>query len=133
MLVFLDLAAFATVDHKFLITCLEQWVGFRGLDLGWFKPIWHVKHSLSAVAILDFLLFLLHVEFLMVQYWGLLFSPYLLLFSSFFRKHRIPFHCYAVDRHIYLPLNKNDILTARPLFDRLNEIWVWLYLNVFSF
>ena len=38
VLVLLDLtAAFDTVDHEILISCLKQWVGIRGIALEWFR------------------------------------------------------------------------------------------------
>ncbi|XP_075315190.1 RNA-directed DNA polymerase from mobile element jockey [Odontesthes bonariensis] len=131
VLVLLDLsAAFDTVDHRILLSRLEQFVGIGHIALDWFKS-YLAKHtfcvcldghrSSSATlscgvpqgSVLGPLLFLL----------------YLLPLGSVFKKYGIAFHCYADDTQIYVPLKKADSTSLRSLFLCLEDLKAWMALN----
>uniref|UniRef100_A0A3B3SDN5 Reverse transcriptase domain-containing protein n=1 Tax=Paramormyrops kingsleyae TaxID=1676925 RepID=A0A3B3SDN5_9TELE len=59
----------------------------------------------------------------------MLFSLYLLPLGNIFRKHNIPFHCYADDVQIYLPVKTNDNTSFLSLFNCLRDLKRWLNQN----
>lgn len=56
-----------------------------------------------------------------------LFSLYLLPLDSIFRKYQIPFHCFADDVQIYMPLISSE--SIQSLQNCLNEVKDWLSSN----
>ena len=68
----LDLtAAFNTVDHVVLISCLENFVGIKGTGLRWFES--YLTDRSFSVHLDDYL----HVGVPQVSVLGLSFSPYI--------------------------------------------------------
>ena len=59
----------------------------------------------------------------------ILFSLYLLPLGLIFSKHGIPFHFYADDMQIYLPLKKNSKNQIELLRNCIYDIKSWLSLN----
>ncbi len=53
--------------------------------------------------------------------------------GSICRKHGVSFHCYADDKHIYMPFQKNDKNTLTPLLNCLRDVkktgWSFLKCN----
>uniref|UniRef100_A0A3P9D180 Uncharacterized protein n=1 Tax=Maylandia zebra TaxID=106582 RepID=A0A3P9D180_9CICH len=63
----------------------------------------------------------------------LLFSLYLLPLGSVLRKHSIPFHFYADDCQIYVPLKKKGRYLTQPLLQCLDDIKTWMSVNFLKF
>uniref|UniRef100_A0A8C6M131 Reverse transcriptase domain-containing protein n=1 Tax=Nothobranchius furzeri TaxID=105023 RepID=A0A8C6M131_NOTFU len=134
LLLLLDLtAAFDTIDHEVLLHRLHHYVGISGLALEWFRL------SLTNRK--------MHVR--MVSYssensdlpWGvpqglilgpLLFSTYILPLGDICRELGVPFHLYADDCQLYLPLNTSGGLSISNLTNCLTEIKTWMSENFLS-
>ncbi len=55
---------------------------------------------------------------------------YILPLGSIFKKNGIPYHLYAVDLQINLPLKSNDQLSIQSLYERLAEVgWLTIFSN----
>ncbi len=59
-----------------------------------------------------------------------LFSLYMLPLGSILRKHRVYFHFYADNTHIYLPIKRNDPSAFSTLLRCLDEVKIWLAQNI---
>ena len=130
ILVLLDLtAAFDTVDHNILVSCLQHLVGISARALNWFRSYLegrsmrvHLGGSESRSAPLSYGV----SQGLILG--PLLFSLYLLPLGSILRKHGISFHFYADDSQIYVPLKKKNAC-LKPLLLCLEDIKAWMSLN----
>uniref|UniRef100_A0A8C7WTF0 Reverse transcriptase domain-containing protein n=1 Tax=Oryzias sinensis TaxID=183150 RepID=A0A8C7WTF0_9TELE len=131
VVILLDLtAALDTVDHRVLLSRLEQSVGVKGTALSWFRSYLGgrsfsvqlgqcssseapLKHGVPQGSVLG----------------PLLFSLYLLPLGSTFRKYNVSFHCYADDIQIYVPLKSGGAEGLGNVQKCLAEIKSWMELN----
>ena len=120
-LVLLDLlAAFDTIDHSTLLSCLLDWFGVSGSALKWFSS--YLTEHFQSVKIGSTLSDLQKRLFGMFQ--GsvldpLLFSLYTSSLSTLIGKHKgINFHFYANDTQLHVYLSH---MNASAAFDKLNR------------
>ena len=115
-LVLLDLsAAFDTIDHSTLLSCLLDWFGVGGSTLKWFSS-YLTGHFQSTLSDLQKLLFGVPEGSVLGP---LLFSLYTSLLSTLIGKHKgVKFHFYADDSQLYVHLSH---INASAAFDKLNR------------
>lgn len=56
----------------------------------------------------------------------LLYNIYMLTLRSIYRTYEIPFHCFADDIQVYLPINIDRLLPLKPLLNCPSNIKAWL-------
>ena len=132
-LVLLDLsAAFDTIDHDTLLSCLSSRFGFAGSALKWFRS--YLQDRFQSVKIGSCLSNLFKLKFGVpkVSVLGpLLFSLYTTPLGQVIRKYTgVRYHFYADDTQLFIHLSPDDSLKS---FDRLksclNDIQVWMSEN----
>lgn len=131
ILILLDLtAAFDTVDHTILLSRLERCVGIKGSALEWFKS--YLADRSFCMQLGQFSSSVAPLTFRVPQgsvLGPLLFSLYMLPLRSIFRKHGIPFHCFADDVQVYLPLKVHSKESLDAMFNCMRDIKTWMALN----
>lgn len=123
-------AAFDTVDHKILISRLEQCVGIEGSTLDWFES--YLNARMFSVSLDGFSSSVSVLDYGVPQGSILspaLFSLYLLPLGTIFSKHGVSFHFYADDTQIYLPLKKNDKKGLSLLSACVSDVKSWFSSN----
>ena len=120
-LVLLDLsAAFDTIDHSTLLSCLQDWFGVGGSALKWFSS--YLMECFQSVKIGSTLSDLQKLLFSVTQgsvLGPLLFSLYTSPLSTLIGKHKgVKFHFYADDSQIYV---HKSHMNASAAFDKLNR------------
>ena len=132
-LVLLDLsAAFDTIDHDTLLSCLSSRFGFAGSALKWFRS--YLQDRFQSVKIGSSLLNLFKLKFGVPQgsvLGPLLFFLYTTPLGQVIRKYNgVHYHFYADDTQLFIHLSPDDSLKS---FDRLksclNDIQVWMSEN----
>ena len=133
-LVLLDLsAAFDTIDHDTLLSCLSARFGFAGSALKWFRS--YLQDRCQSVKIGSSFSNLFKLKFGVPQgsvLGPLLFSLYTTpLIGQVIRKYTgVKYHFYADDTQLFIHLSPDDSLKS---FDRLksclNDIQVWMSEN----
>ena len=132
-LVLLDLsAAFDTIDHDTLLSCLSSRFGFAGTALKWFRS--YLQDRFQSVKIGSSLSNLFKLKFGVPQgsvLGPLLFSLYTTPLGQVIRKYTgVRYHFYADDTQLFIHLSPDDSLKS---FDRLksclNDIQVWMSEN----
>ena len=120
-LVLLDLsAAFDTIDHSTLLTCLRNWFGVGGSVLNWFTS--YLTDRYQSIKIGSTLSDVCKLLFGVPQgsvLGPLLFSLYTTPLSLIISKHKgIKFHFYADDSQVYIHLSHKN---ASAAFEKLNR------------
>ena len=120
-LVLLDLsAAFDTIDHTTLLSCLLGWFGVGGSALKWFSS--YLTERFQSVKIGSTLSDLQKLLFGVPQgsvLGPLLFSLYTSPLSTLIGKHKgVKFHFYTDDSQLYVHLSH---MNASAAFDKLNR------------
>ena len=132
-LVLLDLsAAFDTIDHDTLLSCLSSRFGFAGSALKWFRS--YLQDRFQSVKIGSSLSNLFKLKFGVPQgsvLGPLLFSLYTTPLGQVIRKYTgVHYHFNADDTQLFIHLSPDDSLKS---FDRLksclNDIQVWMSEN----
>ena len=119
-LVLLDLsAAFDTIDHTTLLSCLQNWFGVGGSVLKWFTS--YLTDRYLSIKIGSTLSDVCKLLFGVLQgsvLGPLLFSLYTNPLSLMISKHKgIKFHFYADDSQVYIHLSQKN---ASAAFEKLN-------------
>ena len=120
-LVLLDLsAAFDTIDHSTLLSCLRNWFGVGGSVLKWFSS--YLTDRFQSIKICSTLSHVCKLLFGVPQgsvLGPLLFSLYTTTLSLIISKHKgINFHFYADDSQVYIHLSQKNACAA---FEKLNR------------
>ena len=120
-LVLLDLsAAFDTIDHSTLLSCLHIWFGVGGSVLKWFTS--YLTDGYQSIKICSTVSDVCNLLFGIPQDnvpGPLLFSLYTTPLSLIISKHKvIKFHFYADDSQIYVHLSQKN---ASAVFEQLNR------------
>ena len=128
IMVTLDLtAAFDTVDHRTLLSRLEQYAGIKGAALTLLQS--YLTDRSFSVNLGDFSSSLTSLTCGVPQgsiLGPLLFSLYMLPLGSILRKHNMSFHCYADDVQIYVPLQMNCKDSVQSLLACITDIKTWM-------
>ena len=132
ILILLDLSsAYGTVDHSILLNHLEKWVGIRDNTLRWFKS--HLYDRSFSVAMGNASSSVAPLTCGVPQgsiLGSLLFSIYMLPLGDIINKHKIQYHCYADDTHIYVPLKTGEGGNSYHLLSCLSDIKRWMSQNL---
>ena len=120
-LVLLDLsAAFDTIDHSTLLSCLRNWFGVGGCVLKWFTS--YLTDRYQSIKIGSTLSDVCKLLFGVPQcsvLGPLLFSLYTTPLSLIISRHKgIKFHFYADDSQVYIHLSQKN---ASAAFEKLNR------------
>ena len=120
-LVLLDLsAAFNTIDHSTLLSCLQNWFGVGGCVLKWFTS--YLTDRYQSIKIGSTLYDVYKLLFGVPQgsvLGPLLFSLYTTPLNSIISRHKgIKFHFYADDSQVYIHLSQKN---ASAAFEKLNR------------
>ena len=113
-------AAFDTIDHSTLLSCLQDWFGVGGSTLKWFSS--YLTGCYQSVKIGSTLLDLQKLLFRVRQgsvLGPLLFSLYISPYSTLIGRHKgVNFHFYADDTQLYVHLSH---MNASVAFDQLHR------------
>ena len=132
-LMLLDLsAAFDTIDHDTLLSCLSARFGFAGSALKWFRS--YLQDHFQSVKIGSSLSNLFKLKFGVPQgsvLGPLLFSLYTTPLGQVIRKYTgVKYHFYADDTQLFIHLSPDDSLKSFDcLKSCLNDIQVWMSEN----
>ncbi len=127
----LDLsAAFDTIDHNILLNRLENFVGFSGSALAWFKSYLSDRHQF--VAVNEEVSYRSQVQYGVPQgsvLGPLLFTLYMLPLGDIIRDHGVSFHCYADDTQLYISSWPNESYQFEKLTECIVNIKKWMTVN----
>ena len=129
-LVLLDLcAAFDTIDHSTLLSCLRNWFGVGGCVLKWFTS--YLTDRYQSIKIGSTLSDVCKLLFGIPQgsvLGPLLFSLYTTPLSSIISRHKgIKFHFYADDSQVYIHLSQKNAYAAFEKLNRcLDDVKEWM-------
>ena len=129
----LDLsAAFDTIDHDTLLSCLSARFSFAGSALKWFRS--YLQDHFQSVKIGSSLSNLFKLKFGVPQgsvLGPLLFSLYTTPLGQVIRKYTgVKYHFYADDTQLFIHLSPDDSLKSFDcLKSCLNDIQVWMSEN----
>lgn len=131
VLALLDLSAdFYTIDHATLLSRLESWVGLKASVLTWFQS--YLSYLKIFLKMGNFSSSMSPLTCGLPQRSILspsLFSLYMLPLGTILRKHGVPFHFYADDTQIYIPIKRNNPAAINLLLLCLEEVKAWLAHN----
>ena len=129
-MVLLDLsAAFDTIDHSTLLSCLRNWFGVGGCVLKWFTS--YLTDRYQSIKIGSTLSDVCKLLFGIPQgsvLGPLLFSLYTTPLSLIISRHKgIKFHFYADDSQVYIHLSHKNVSAAFEKLNRcLDDIKEWM-------
>ena len=126
-------AAFNTVDHPILFQCLEEWFGFHGSVLSWYKS--YLSNRKQCIILNGMWSNILHLPFGVPQgsCLGLvLFTQYASPHFDIFNKHSICAHAYADDHQLYTDFSGNQVSLKEAVTHMescLKDVKSWMILN----
>ena len=129
-MVLLDLsAAFDTIDHSTLLSCLRNWFGVGGCVLKWFTS--YLTDRYQSIKIGSTLSDVCKLLFGVPQgsvLGPLLFSLYTTPLSLIISRHKgIKFHFYADDSQVYIHLSHKNVSAAFEKLNRcLDDVKEWM-------
>ena len=132
-LVLLDLsAAFDTIDHSTLLSCLRSWFGVGGSVLNWFTS--YLTDRYQSIKISSTLSNCRKLLFGVPQgsvLGPLLFSMYTTPLSAVIRRHKgVGFHFYADDTQLYVHLSHKNASSAFEKLNRcLHDVKEWMSMS----
>ena len=131
-LVLFDLsAAFDTIDHNILLSCLKHWYGLEGVVLGWVESYLDSrKQKIKADGLLSDAFLLPHGVPQGSVLGPLLFTLYTTPLSHIVSKYNVTHHLYADDTQIYLKIDsQNANSNLLELAHCLDAIQSWMTNN----
>ncbi|KAG1960363.1 hypothetical protein F2P79_006255 [Pimephales promelas] len=132
ILILLDLsAAFDTVSHSILLTCLSELIGLTGTVYSWFKSyLTNRQQYTTLMGICSESAPVLRGVPQGSVLGPLLFNIYMLPLGMIIPKHGLHFHCYADDTQLYISTKPSTPLPPVPLINCLKDIKNWLDSNL---
>jgi hypothetical protein len=123
ILVLLDLsAAFDTIDHKILLSTLENEFGITGQALAWFESYLTGRHQLVKINGVPSEKVLLKFGVPQGSVLGpLLFISYTKPLGKIIKKHGLQYHLYADDTQLYLAFSPSKNGSAEAAIERIQN------------
>ena len=121
------------MDHRILLSRLEQYVGISGVALSWFRS--YLADCSFAYQLGEFFSTTAPLSCGVPQgsiLGPVLFLLYMLPLGEILSTHNIPFHCYADDVQLYLPLKADGQVALQSLLACLTNIKEWMGANFLS-
>ncbi len=131
LLVLLDLSAvFDTIDHDILIDRLQNYTGFQGQALRWFRSYLSDRYHFVYLNVESSQLSPVKYGVPQGSVPGpLLFSIHMLPLGNIIRKYEISFHCYADNTQLYISTRPDETPKLSKLTECVKNLKDWMTNN----